>query len=346
PFTAGPTFYHGTAGSVVRATKEIAWQNKFISPQGLVLQPFAYARGDVFGLASTSAAPTLTTDSFAFRAMPAGGIDARLPILVQGANSTHIIEPRAQLIVRPDEMRAGTLPNNDAQSLVFDDTNLFVHDKFSGNDRMEGGGRLNVGLQYSSNFANGASISGTIGQSYHLFGTNPYATADIANVGPGSGLETAISDVVAGASVDTGLGPRFAARARLDAKTFLLKRAELTATMALGAVTTSTSFVFLKANPNTGITADSSVIRAAASVNLSNNWRAYGTVTFDAAKAAIASDSFGIAYDDESATVSLSYSETLPNYTDLTGNRWFHIRVSLRTLGHTGLSTNLDRISN
>ncbi len=343
PIALLPAFYHGTAGTTVRASKEIAWQDRIIGPNGEVLRPFAYLRGDAFALNSTSAAPQLTTDNYAFRAMPAVGFDASLPLHVVGPASSHVIEPRAQLIVRPNEMRAGVLPNNDAQSLVFDDTTLFKHDKFSGWDRTEGGTRLNLGVHYNGRFAGGAAISGTFGQSYHLLGTNPYATSDIANVGPGSGLDTNVSDFVGGATIDTGLGPRFSIRGRFGAGDFSLKRAEIGTTNALGPVTTSTSFVFLKGNPNTGVATDSSVVRASASINLYNNWRAFGTLTYDVSNAAIASDSFGIAYDDESATVSISYSETRPNYTDLTSNRWFNLRIALRTLGAFGYTGNVSR---
>ncbi len=47
------------------------------------------------------------------------------------------------------------LPNEDAQSLIYDDTNLFKVDKFSGWDRTEGGGRANAGIQYTAQFNRG-----------------------------------------------------------------------------------------------------------------------------------------------------------------------------------------------
>ena len=46
----------------------------------------------------------------------------------------------------------GKLPNEDAQSLIFDDSNLFSVNKFSGWDRIEGGTRLNAGIQYTAQF--------------------------------------------------------------------------------------------------------------------------------------------------------------------------------------------------
>src|ERR1041385_6546335 len=75
--------------------------------------------------------------------MPTVGLEYRYPFInVQPWGST-TIEPIAQAIIRPNETYAGKLPNEDAQSLVYDARNLFSVDKFSGYDRVEGGGRAN-----------------------------------------------------------------------------------------------------------------------------------------------------------------------------------------------------------
>jgi LPS-assembly protein len=52
----------------------------------------------------------------------------------------------------PNERLAGGLPNEDAQSFVFDATSLFERDKFSGFDRAEGGTRANVGMRYTGSY--------------------------------------------------------------------------------------------------------------------------------------------------------------------------------------------------
>ena len=91
----------------------------------------------------------------------------------------------------------GRLPNEDAQSLVFDDSNLFKVDKFSGYDRVEGGGRANAGIQYTAQFNRSGYVSALFGQSYQLFGTNSFAVGDATNTGLDSGLDTARSDYVA-----------------------------------------------------------------------------------------------------------------------------------------------------
>ena len=122
--------------------------------------------------------------------MPTVGLEYRYPFISVQSWGTQTIEPIAQVIVRPNEPRIGKLPNEDSQSLIFDDSNLFKIDKFAGWDRIEGGGRANVGMQYTTQFNRGGFINALFGQSYQLFGTNSFATGDNTNTGLDSGLDT------------------------------------------------------------------------------------------------------------------------------------------------------------
>jgi LPS-assembly protein len=351
-----PKYFSGTAGNVVRLTEQADWKRQFIGPMGQVITPFAYLRGDAFyldGQTSEAISRGLTSDSSAFRFMPAAGVDWKLPILVQNSYSTNIIEPRAQLIVRPNEMDAGQLPNNDAQSLVFDTSNLFDYDKFSGYDRVEGGTRLNLGVHYNGHFDNGASVDATFGQSFNLAGTNPYSVTDIAGVGGTvdnvsnlSGLASDASDYVAGATLDTGLGPQITASGRFDHSTFALNRGEVQATAAMGPVSASAAYLYLRHNPYNDNLAEASVVRGAGSINLTDNWRAFGSVIYDIAGTTIAGDSLGIAYDNDCLTFSLAYNETRAGYTDVTPGKWLTFRLQLRTFGDTSYQTGLNSTSN
>ena len=96
-------------------------------------------------------------DTQALRVMPTVGLEYRYPFINVQPWGTTTIEPIAQVIIRPNETYAGKLPNEDAQSLVFDASNLFSVDKFSGYDRVEGGGRANVGVQATTQFDRGGT---------------------------------------------------------------------------------------------------------------------------------------------------------------------------------------------
>ena len=117
------------------------------------------------------------------------GVEYEWPFLATLGSTVHTFGPKAQLIARPNEWHPGALPNEDSQSLVFDDTSLFEWDKFSGYDRQEGGTRANLGFVYQGLFASGATIDALVGQSFQLAGENSFALRDHALTGVGSGLE-------------------------------------------------------------------------------------------------------------------------------------------------------------
>ena len=171
----------GIPGTYTRLTAEAHWRRSFTDPIGQIWTPFAIARVDAID-ASISNQPGVSNflpvgDTQALRVMPTVGLEYRYPFINVQPWGTTTIEPIAQIILRPNETYAGKLPNEDAQSLVFDATNLFAVDKFSGYDRVEGGGRANVGVQATTQFDRGGSINVLFGQSYQLFGMNSFAVA-------------------------------------------------------------------------------------------------------------------------------------------------------------------------
>src|SRR5205085_10532318 len=168
-----------------------------------------------------------TGDTNTGRIMPAVGLEYRYPFISVQPWGSQTIEPVAQVIVRPNEQKIGKLPNEDAQSLVFDDTNLFSVNKFSGWDRTEGGSRANVGIQGTTQFDRGGFANFLFGQSYHLFGQNSYAVGDLTNTGIQSGLDSARSDYVTRLSYQPNSILTFSARSRLDEQNFDMRRLEV-----------------------------------------------------------------------------------------------------------------------
>ena len=169
------------------------------------------------------------------RVMPTAGLEYRYPLISVQSWGTQTIEPIAQLILRPNETDVGAFPNEDAQSLIFDDSNLFKVNKFSGWDRVEGGGRANVGVQFTTQFNRGGNINFLFGQSYQLYGQNSFALGGTTNTGLNSGLDTGASDYVARASYQPNAALTFTSRFRFNETDFSLQRTELETTATSGA---------------------------------------------------------------------------------------------------------------
>ena len=163
------------------------------------------------------------------RGMPTVGLEYRYPFINVQSWGTQTIEPIAQVIARPNETQIGKWPNEDAQSFTFDDANLFSVDKFSGWDRVEGGGRANVGVQYTAQFNQGGSVNALFGQSYQLFGKNSFAQPNLVNTGLDSGLDQTRSDYVARLQFQPNKTYMFTSRFRFDQDDMSLQRLELEA---------------------------------------------------------------------------------------------------------------------
>ena len=132
---------------------------------GEVFTPFAQLRGDIYGVGGVdnqalNGSPDFvseTPDNGAIlRGNALGGIEYRYPWMASTGSVTHVFEPIGQIIVRPNSLgNQQDIPNEDALSLVFDDTLLFDIDKFSGYDRIETGTRANVGMRYTAQLPSG-----------------------------------------------------------------------------------------------------------------------------------------------------------------------------------------------
>ncbi len=355
-------FVRGVAGNYTRMSIEASWRRTFIDPLGQSWTPFASVRGDLaFASLDTKGAfnqylPNFidTSGDVISRAMPAAGLTYRYPFIADTSFGSHVIEPIAQVIARPKEGQIGKMPNEDAQSLTFDDTNLFEVNKFSGYDRVEGGSRANVGMQYTFTAAQGAFVSALFGQSHQIGGANSYATSDLAHVGANSGLETRHSDYVGRLQIQPSSRYSFIARARFDDSTFAMKRVELQATAALtDKLSASVLYARYAAQPDLGYYVRREGLSTSATYYITDNWYVLGTAQFDLSRNAqekfyqqtggqfsnaltFGSVQLGAGYRDECTTLAFVYGNSgKMTLSDGTRERvqTFMLRLELRTLG-------------
>jgi LPS-assembly protein len=343
-------------------------------PAGQSWTPFGSFRGDLaFASLNTAGAfnqflPNFldTSGDAIVRAMPAAGITYRYPFLAETSIGSHVIEPIAQFIARPKETQIGRLPNEDAQSLTYDDTNLFEVSKFSGYDRVEGGSRANVGAQYTFTAAQGAFVSALLGQSYQIGAANSYATPDIAHVGDNSGLENRVADYVGRLQIAPSSRFSFIGRARFDEQTFAMKRVELQASAAVtDKLSASLIYARYAPQPELGYYVRREGLVASAQYFVTDNWYVNGSALFDLSRNAqekfyqltggqssnaltMASMQMGAGYRDECTTIAFVYGNSGKlTLTDGTRERvqTFMVRLELRTLGGAKYSYNQTSVA-
>ena len=335
--------FRGVEGTFSRQSAEMGWRKQIIAPLGQVITPFAGARADLFYLNNRDPnVSQLADDEFRLRAMPWVGVNYRYPWLIAANWGTQTIEPVAELIASPNEGSIGQLPNDDAQSLVFDDTSLFGPSKFSGYDRVEGGVRANVGLRYTMQTYAGGFLSTTIGQSYHLAGRNSFAVPDILDSTGESGLSKDSSDFVADVTLNTARGFTLSANARLDDETLTVERAELAAAAQAGPVAGRVVYAFLAEQPDLGYIDPREEVHGSTSVRVFDRLRVFGMLRYDMQDRDIIRKGAGIAYDDDALSVSLAYSEDRGGLATDPVDRTVFLRIGLRTIGDTSVSPGLD----
>jgi LPS-assembly protein len=344
PLARMPTqcLLRGMPGTYTRLTGEAQWRRSFTDPAGQIWTPFASVRADAID-SSISNQPGVSNylpvgDTQALRVMPTVGLEYRYPFInVQPWGST-TIEPIAQVIIRPNETYAGKLPNEDAQSLVFDTSNLFSVDKFSGYDRVEGGGRANVGVQATTQFDRGGSVKVLFGQSYQLFGLNSFAVADVTNTGVDSGLATPKSDYVGSINYSPNRTYTFSLRSRFDQATLNVQRFEAEARANFDRWSVSVLYGDYAAQPDLGYLTRREGLLGSASVKLAANWVVSGSARWDLEANKLNQYIVGAGYVDDCFVLAANYV-TSYNYSAGTTppvlSHAFMLQIGLRTLAST-----------
>jgi len=333
----------GIPGTVSRLSAETQWRRSFTDGLGQVFTPFASLRADAASLQVSSNDPSVsqffaTGDSNVVRAMPTVGIEYRYPFISVQSWGTQTIEPIAQIIARPNETQANKLPNEDAQTLIFDDSNLFRVDKFSGWDRVEGGGRANYGVQYTAQFNQGGFVNVLAGQSYQLFGANSYAIAGNTNTGIDSGLDTTRSDYVARLSYQPNSTLAFTSRFRFDNDTFAVKRLEVEARTRFDRWNVGLLYGDYAAQPEIGFLNRRQGILGSGSYKIDTNWVLLAAARYDLNVGKFDQTRLGIGYIDDCLILAVNY---ITNYTysnNVTSDHQIMLQLSLRTLGGTQVS--------
>jgi LPS-assembly protein len=347
PTSADPTvktptncLLRGIPGTYTRLSAQAQWRRSFTDDFGQIWTPFASVRVDAID-ASVSNQPGVSNflpvgDTQALRAMPTVGLEYRYPFINVQPWGTTTVEPIAQIIIRPNESYAGKLPNEDAQSMVFDASNLFSVDKFSGYDRVEGGGRANVGVQATTQFDRGGAVNVLFGQSYQLFGLNSYTVQDVTNTGLNSGLDKPRSDYVARINYSPNRTYTFSTRARFDEATASVQRFEAEGRASFDRWSVSLMYGNYAAQPELGYLTRREGLLGSGSIKVAANWVVSGAARWDLEANKINQYVIGAGYVDDCFVLAANY---VTSYTYAAGstppvlNHTVMLQIGLRTLG-------------
>ncbi|MFO1034130.1 MAG: LPS assembly protein LptD [Hyphomicrobiales bacterium] len=326
PFSPNTTVEHGTRQA--RAVGEVDWQRQMISDAGVVVTPFANLRGDFYSAENLPGADS--TNETTARILPAAGFDARYPFIANTDWGQSIVSPVFQIVSAADETNTNNIGNEDAITLNFDHTSLFLTDRFTGLDRYEGGTRANIGLTYSFLADNGGFVRASAGESVHIAGRNSFVT--------GSGLEGSQSDLVAAILVQPWDELSLSYEVRAEEDLSRINRQEAQASLTFDSFSTELGYMYIAAEPNYGRLDTEQWAEASARVGLTDGWYAFGGLRYDLQNDRVNYRTAGVEFDCDCMNFKLAYTGKEDADTGQTDHRVM-MSIDLATLGGTSVSS-------
>ena len=180
------------------------WERSWLWRSGLVTRLHAEGSLDHYQIFQD---PLTFSDETVARVTPILTFEARMPMAkVTTSGVQHLLEPIVQAVFTSDTQKDA--PNEDSQTVDFDEGNLFSTSRFAGRDVRETGNRLNIGVNYTRVDPAGWNLGLTLGRVVR--------DADQNQFNAGTGLDGSSSDWLAAVSLDVQNRLQLAHRALFD----------------------------------------------------------------------------------------------------------------------------------
>ncbi len=303
-----------------RASTGGQWRLPFADPIGGQYKLTVGLRADGYQIngyqSDNLADPTLTSvtaqSATAGRVFPQTTLTWSYPWVRRATGYSQTIEPVVMLAAAPNGGNPGTIPNEDSQGFEFDDTSLFVPNRFPGFDRVDSGDRVDYGLRTGIYGDGGGSTRLLIGQSYAAQLNN--------NFEPGSGLEHHFSDVVGRATITPNALVNFTYSFRLGYNDLAMRRQEVGTSFGPQNLRMGFNYIQIAQIPGAVALEKAKELSASLSLGLTRYWstQLLGTYDFSGTPATPAGQLVGLT-ETLSQGVSVTYrDECLAVVTSLT----------------------------
>jgi len=239
-----------------------------------------------------------------------------------------VLTPVFQVIAATSEQRDDDNANEDAITLNFDTTSLFLSDRFTGYDRREGGVRANAGVNYTLLGENGTFIRMSLGESFHIAGENSFAA--------GSGLDGTSSDLVGAVALQLNEHATLGYQARVEEDLSRINVQEATLGLTFDQFSGSLSYADISEAANYGRPEDAQQIWADGTYHIDEVWSVFGGVRYDLEESKVMEHSIGAAFECDCMKAQIEYSMSRDDDYDSDDSETDHrieIGIELRTIG-------------
>ena len=309
------------------------WRRPFAGPLGDRYQFSVNLRGDGYdsdfspGYGLTPTRETKVTG----RVYPQAGLNWRYPWIDQIGNINALLEPVVAAYAAPVGGNPARIPNEDAQSFEFDDTDLFVGNRFPGYDRVDGGQRVDYGLHAGVFNPLAGSTQVLVGESYRLQSNTQFPV--------GTGLDHRRSDVVGRVTVSPSGYFNLFYRARLDSQDLAMRRQEVGAYGGVANLNGSISYIATSPIPGQTTVLPASQISLGVNFALTDRWSGQITQTQNLNQGATSLNSaVHLTYRDDCLAVTGTISRSAISVGDVKPGVSFVVSFVFRNLGDVSLS--------
>ena len=267
-------------------------------------------------------------DAVVGRIFPQAIVSWRYPWVRRSGPNSQTFEPLMALVLAPNGGNPEKIPDEDSQSVAFDETNLFAANRFSGTDRVEGGQRFVYGIRTGVFGELGGASTLTVGQSIRFRKSNPFPS--------GTGLEDQFSDIVANLQITPNRFMNLLYKTRFDHDSLRARRTEIAASIGPPALKADIDYVFFD---RTSGFADREEVTASLQSKLTEEWSAQVQTRRDlTAEGGTLSYGASLVYQCDCMDFELVYNRTFTSDRDIPRVESLTFRVTFKSLGQIGTS--------
>ncbi len=303
-----------------RASLRAGWRRDAVFGPGILGAVMAEAQADIYDIAQDAAVQGTKT-----RATGVLAAELRWPLTrTTPGGARQVIEPVVQLIWAPKDSDDG-IPNEDSVLPEFDEASLFALDRLPGNDAVERGSRLNLGLGFTHIAPTGWSLGFSLGRVFRAEDDGSFSQA--------SGLGGRTSDWLATFRLQGLYGISMTNRFVLD-NDFSLTRGEVRLAVERERFVVSSSLIWLEADVTEARADRLAELEFDGSYDLTQTWTGRFTTRYDVLDDRAASAGLSMAYRNECLKVDLSLSRRFTSSTSVQATT--DIGLSVELLGFGG----------
>jgi LPS-assembly protein len=309
------------------------WRLPFNGPLGDRYQFSATLRGDGYDTDFSPAfgAFAQPVTKVAGRVFPQAALNWHYPWVDSIGNVTALIEPIAAAFAAPIGGNPRAIPNEDAQSFEFDDTDLFVGNRFPGYDQVDGGQRVDYGMHAGVFNSLAGSTQVLLGESYRFQSDSQFPT--------GTGLDHRRSDVVGRLTVAPDPHFNLFYRARLDSQDLAMRRQEVGAYGGQSNLNGTLSYIATSAIPGSAVALPARQISVGVNFALTDTWSGAVTQTQNLnAGATSLNSAVHLTYRDDCLAVTGTIQRSGISVGDVRPGTSFVLTFVFRDLGDVSVS--------